>query len=327
MSSMAKQSTSKIKRGTAPARKPRAVVKSKRAARTQGPNQLDKVLLALRITPVLVRKATTALLLSVGIALALVAASFIGLPRMAATAFAEGVARAGFVVKRVEITGLEHMDRMTVYGITLDQHSMSMANVDLNGVRQKLLGYGWIADARVTRRLPDTLVVDIEERKAAAVWQHAGKLALVDGQGIVLEPVTPANMPADVPLVIGPDANTQSAAMASLLSHAPRLKPMIAGATWVGNRRWDLRFQTGETLALPEGETAAAAALVAFAQKDAAHPLLGKGYARFDTRDGAHIIVKLKPDKPRTETSADGSPATSPAASVTGRHAAGSRVG
>ena len=295
----------KIKRGATPARKPRPVVKKRKPA-PRGPTWLDKVLLALKITPALIRQATTALILSIGAALALLAATYIGIPRMAATLAAEGVARAGFVVKRVEITGLEHMDRMTVYGIALDQHSMSMASVDLTGVRQKLLGYGWIAEAHVSRRLPDTLVIDVVERKAAAVWQHAGRLALVDGTGVVLEPLTPENMPADLPLVIGPDANKQSAAMASLLRHAPRLKPMVAGATWVGNRRWDLRFQTGEVLALPEGEAASASALVAFAQKDAQHPLLGKGYARFDTRDGEHIFIKLSQDKLRTdeETSA-----------------------
>ena len=204
-----------------------------------------------------------------------------------------------------------------------------MASVDLSGVRQKLLSYGWIADAHVTRRLPDTLAIEIEERKAAAVWQHAGKLWLVDGHGVVLEPLTAENMPADLPLVIGPDANRQSAAMANLLSHAPRLKPLIAGATWVGNRRWDLRFQTGETLALPEGESASASALAAFAHKDALHPLLGKGYARFDTRDGEHIVVKLKPDVPTTEASAEHSHVAAPAAGSpsAANHVPGSRVG
>ena len=282
----------KIKRGGAPARKPRAVVKT-RKARAKGPTPLDKVLLALRITPALIQSATKFAILTVIAVLAVFAANFIGVPKMATSAMAEGVSRAGFNVKRVEIAGLERMDRMTVYGITLDQHSMSMASVDLEGIRQKLLGYAWIEDAQVSRRLPDTLVVNLKERTPAAVWQHNQQLSLVDGRGIVLAPLTAENMPTDIPLVIGPDANKQSLAMSSLIARAPRLKPLIAGATWVGNRRWDLRFQTGETLALPEGEAAAAKALVAFANKDARHPLLGKGYVRFDTRDGEHIFIRI----------------------------------
>jgi cell division protein FtsQ len=314
MSTAAKSSLSKIKRGATPVRKPRPLVKKRRSSKPKGPTWLDKILIAMRITPELIRKATTLLILGLGAALTIAAATYAGIPRMIANSFAAQVANAGFVVKRVEITGLEHMDRMTVYGIALDQHTMSMASVDLTGVRQKLLGYGWIADAHVTRRLPDTLVVEIEERKPAAVWQHSGKLALVDGHGIVLEPLTAENMPTDLPLVIGPDANKQSSAMATLLSHAPRLKPLIAGATWVGNRRWDLRFQTGETLALPEGVAAAAAALSAFSRKDRQHPLLGKGYARFDTRDGEHIYVKLKREEPTTQASVESQHVDAPTA-------------
>ncbi len=306
----------KIKRGAQPVRKPRAVVTKKRSAKSRGPTWFDKMLLALMITPAIIRKITTLLILAACGLLAAMAAIYVGIPRMAATLFADGVARAGFTVRNVEINGLEHMDRMTVYGIALDQESMSMASVDLAGVRQKLLGYGWIADAHVSRRLPNVLVVQIQERKAAAVWQHAGKLALVDGAGVVLEPLTPNNMPADLPLVIGPDANRQSAAMAELLSHAPRLKPLISGATWVGNRRWDLRFQTGETLALPEGEAASSTALAAFEHKDTLHPLLGRGYARFDTRDGTHIFVKLKQEKPDDAATAKHSQVATPAAGI-----------
>ncbi len=323
MSTAAKTNPSKIKRGASPARKPHAVVKT-RKPKPKGPSTLDKVMLVLRITPALVRKATTTLILGSGAAVTIAAASYIGIPRMAGAVFADAIGRAGFVVKRVEITGLDHMDRMTVYGIALDQHSMSMASVDLTGVRQKLLGYGWIADAHVSRRLPDTLVVEIEERKPAAVWQHNQKLSLVDGHGIVLEQVSAETMPTDLPLVIGPDANKQSAAMAALVNHAPRLKPMISGATWVGNRRWDLRFHTGEVLALPEGEAEAGSALLAFANKDAQHPLLGKGYARFDARDSTHLYIKLVRDKPiepnvpkANRTTDDQGAAAQPAAGTT----------
>jgi len=287
-----KSSSAKLKRGAPLPRKPRATVK-KRKATPKGPTRLDKVLLALRITPAFVRNATTVLTLGAGAVLVLGAANYAGLPRMAGAVLADGVGRAGFVVKNIEITGLDHMDRMTVYGLVLDQHSLSMASVDLAGVRQKLLSYAWVSDAQVTRRLPDTLVINITEHQPAAIWQNNQQLSLVDDRGNVLEQVTAENMPSDIPLIIGPDANTKATAMHDLLAHAPRLKPLIRSASWVGNRRWDLGFQTGEVLALPEGADAAARALTAFAMKDAQHPMLGKGFAHFDTRDGEHILIRV----------------------------------
>jgi cell division protein FtsQ len=113
----------------------------------------------------------------------------------------------------------------------------------------------------------------------------------------VLEPVALNAMP-DLPLVIGPDANVQATALTELMAHAPRLKPMLAGATWVGGRRWDLKFQSGEVLALPEGEKPSAAALNKFAKMDGVDRLLGRGFVRFDMRDPTKMFVRVGKNKP-----------------------------
>ena len=167
-----------------------------------------------------------------------------------------------------------------------------MAAVDLENVRHDLMRYGWIKDARVSRRLPDTLVVDIVERTPAAIWQHNNRLSLIDAKGVVLEPVSVATMP-DLPLVIGPYANRRAQDLDRLLAEASSLKELLAGATWVGNRRWDLRFRSGETLSLPEGEVEAKAALAKFAHMDGANRLLGRGILRFDMRDPTRFVLRL----------------------------------
>lgn len=220
-----------------------------------------------------------------------------GLPGYVGTAVAGSIGRAGFAVKRVEVTGIDRMERLTVYAIALDQHSMAMPLVDLEKIRSQLLGFGWIEDARVSRRLPDTLVVDIVERKAAAIWQHNQQLSLIDAHGVILEPVSLDAMP-DLPLLIGSEANEKATALSNLMERAPALKPMLAAATWVGGRRWDLKFQSGETLALPEGDDLAGKALVRFARMDGVQRLLGRGYARFDMRDPTKFVAKIDTSKP-----------------------------
>ena len=133
------------------------------------------------------------------------------------------------------------------------------------------------------------------EREPVAVWQNGGRLALIDVTGTVLQAVSPSSMP-DLPLVVGPNANQQTAALGQLMEAAPALKPMLAGATWVGNRRWDLRFQSGETLSLPEGSKEAAGALVNFARMDGVNRLLGRGIVRFDMRDPDKFVLRLPAD-------------------------------
>jgi cell division protein FtsQ len=217
------------------------------------------------------------------------------IPQMVGGTMGESVGEMGFAMKRVEIKGATHIRQIDVYNIAFDQPSTAMPLVDLEATRQRLLQFGWVSDARVSRRLPDTLVVDIVERRPAAIWQHNQRLALIDMDGVVLEAVRLDAMP-DLPLLIGPAANVHAAELARLIQAAPNLKPAMAGASWVGGRRWDLRFQSGELLALPEGEAAARKALTKFASMDQSVQLLGKGYVRIDMRDPRRMLVRLPGD-------------------------------
>lgn len=268
----------------------------------------------LGISPAAVQKAITWGVLGLGVAVALTLLQAFGVPAMIGNEFASAVGRTGFEVKRVDLRGIKHMDRLTVYAIAFDQHSMAMPLVDLEEVRAKLLRYGWVEDARVSRRLPDTLVVDIVERSPAAVWQYQGRLRLIDAKGVVLEDVSGEATP-DLPLLIGPGANAHASELAALLAKAPSLKPVIAGATWIGDRRWDLRFQSGETLALPEGGEQSQRALTKFARMDSSQRLLGRGFLRFDMRDPTRFVARLD----RQMRAIDGStadPAPTPAPAI-----------
>lgn len=261
-------------------------------ARRKAPAKRPGLLERLGLSQALVQRAITWGTLGLGAALGLTVLQAFGVPAMAGNEIASAVGRAGFEVKRVDLRGIRHMDRLTVYAIAFDQHSMAMPLVDLEAVRARLLRYGWVEDARVSRRLPDTLVVDIVERSPAAVWQHRGRLRLIDGKGVVLEDVTGTATP-DLPLLIGPGANLHAADLAALLAKAPSLKPVISGATWIGERRWDVRFQSGETLALPEGAEEGQRALVRFARMDGAQRLLGRGFLRFDMRDPTRFVARV----------------------------------
>ena len=218
-------------------------------------------------------------------------------PARAMTSLGEAIGRAGFTVKRVDVVGIHHMDGAPVYRIALDQQSMAMPLVDVSDIRSKLLRFGWVKDARVSRRFPDTLVVDIVERTPAALWQSNGRLALIDSDGTVIDRVPVDKMP-DLPLLIGPGANVRERDLNALLKAAPTLKPQLVSATWVGGRRWDLAFQTGETVALPEGEDEARHALSKFADLDKSTGLLGRGLVRFDLRLPDKMIVRMPHDLP-----------------------------
>ncbi|MFL6765344.1 MAG: cell division protein FtsQ/DivIB [Sphingomicrobium sp.] len=224
------------------------------------------------------------------------------IPARAERAAGAAVGRAGFTVSGYQITGISHMRRALIDAVVTDELRRAaeeagsakapQALVNVAEIRRRLLDYGWVKDARVSRRLPDSLAIDIVERTPAALWQSQGQLALIDREGVVLDRVPVDKMP-DLPLLIGPGANGEEQQLTRLMEAAPTLKPQLASATWIGGRRWDLNFQSGETVALPEGDEAAKAALTKFARLDKESGLLGRGIVRFDLRVPGKMIVRL----------------------------------
>jgi cell division protein FtsQ len=227
-----------------------------------------------------------------GIAVATLVA--LDVPAKIGVAAGEAVGDAGFRVRSVAVQGTRRMDPKPIYRIALDQRTTALPLVDVEAIRERLLDFGWVKDARVSRRYPDTLVVDIVERTPAALWQDGDRLTLIDAEGHVLDKVAVTRMP-DLPLLVGPGANSHARALDALLGKAPTIKAQLVSASWVGQRRWDLAVQTGETIALPEGE-GAAAALAKFAEKDKSAGLLGRGIERFDLRIPGKMIARLPRD-------------------------------
>lgn len=274
---------------------------AKRKAKSPSPRQkvlqaswVDTLIRILPLTEKEVQRIVTWIILALLTLLALVAAQYAGLTAAAYQQYAALAAKAGFQVKRVPVTGMERVDQLKVYQLVLAEKDRAMPLVDIEKIRADLLQYGWIKDARVSRRLPDTLAVEIIERKPAALWQRDGKYSLIDANGIVLANVR-AGEGGELPTLNGNQANAHIVALNALLDNASALKSQVSGATWIGNRRWDLQFQTGETLALPEGEAEAAKALLNFARLDGVHRLLGRDLIHFDLRDPDRAYFRKAP--------------------------------
>lgn len=261
------------------------------ARRPQRAGVLDQAIAGIPLSPETLHKITTWSIVGAVGAVVLTIGILAGVPQMIGVGIAQAVGDAGLKVDEIQIDGLKRMDRATVYDQVLDQNSRAMPLVNLAEVRAKLLTFPWVKDARVSRRLPSTLHIAIEERTPAAVWQNHGQLMLIDPAGVALEPVSPEAMP-ELPLLIGEGANTQEAARKHLLDTQPTLRPLVKAMSWVGNRRWDVYFTSGEKLQLPEGEDEAVAALRKFVTIDGTQRLLGRGYVGFDMRVANKLVVR-----------------------------------
>lgn len=284
--------TARIARGGPASRgRPRRAQPPRGKARKAKPKQ-QTMLESLGFSPGFARRLGNWLLGGMTVAVVIAAVLAFRLPQLAGIAMGEGIGQAGFTVRRIEPKGLNRLDPMRVYEIVDSQRGIAMPLVDLRGIREQLLALGWVKEARVSRRLPDTLVIDIVEREPVAIWQLRRQMQLIDAEGVPLEAVRVEAMP-DLLVLVGPGAERQVAGFNRLLAAAPHLRPQVQDASWVGGRRWDVRFQSGEVLALPQGEQAALRAITRFAAMDRRSQMLGRGFVRFDMRDSRRMVVRV----------------------------------
>ncbi|MDE2563601.1 MAG: FtsQ-type POTRA domain-containing protein [Sphingomonadales bacterium] len=284
-----------IKRGGKGVRRAAASRGTKRKVQTakkRTGSALDSLMRFVPLSEDALHRLVLAVILAVAAVLVWLVASYAGLPALAQQQFATVAGDAGFAVKRVEVRGVNRMNELKIYEKVLGQRDQAMPNVDVDALRNDLLGLSWVEDARVSRQLPDTLVVDIVERVPHAVLQKADKMVLIDQTGHELEAVAPAAARGML-VLSGMGAGQQVPGLDHLLDAAPALKPQVASAEWVGNRRWNLTFKSGQVLALPEGDAQSASALLAFARMDGVNRLLGGEVAYFDMRAPDRVYMRI----------------------------------
>ena len=209
--------------------------------------------------------------------------------------FGEGLAMrlagVGFRLTSVHVEGATpeaQADILRASGLTRDEPILGL---DLGALRGKVEQVGWVKSARVVRLLPDSLVISVVQRDAAAIWQHQGRTEVVDGQGRPI-PEADAGRFAELPLVVGEGANVAAGKVLPLIRTRPRLMQQLEALVRVDDRRWDLRLKDGGLIQLPAGGEESA--LIQLDQMDQKARVLELGFSRIDLRDPEMVAVRPK---------------------------------
>jgi cell division protein FtsQ len=166
-------------------------------------------------------------------------------------------ARAGFSVRAVEIEGRHRADPDAVLAALGANRGISIFAVDPEQAKERLEQVPWVRSASVYRRLPDTIFVRMVEQEPLAFWQHDQRLALIDRDGRVIAAADLGAF-ATLPVLVGEDAPQEGATLIDLMATEPALTPHVTAAVRVGGRRWNLHFDQGVDVALPEEDAAKA---------------------------------------------------------------------
>jgi cell division protein FtsQ len=169
----------------------------------------------------------------------------------------------------------------------------SLLFLDASSVREKLKANAWISEATVLKLYPGQLRIDIVERTAFALWQQNGRLSVISDDGAVLQDyVSPAFL--KLPLVVGKGAETRARDFLALLSRYPQVSSVTKAATFVGERRWNLRLNDGLNIRLPENDVGNA--LLTLSNLDHDEHLFAKDIVAIDLRLPDRLAVQLSDD-------------------------------
>ena len=202
-------------------------------------------------------------------------------------------AASGLTVQEVLLSGRESATPETVLAATGLQRGMPILAVDLEDVRQKVEGLGWVAEAQVERQLPDTIRITIVERAPFARWQMDGRVVLIDRTGHVLQRGDPEGH-RNLRRVVGAGAAKHAAALFALIDSEPVLAQRFANAIRVRDRRWDVEFDNGVIAQLPEDD--AATAWRRLADLERGKRILARDLTTLDLRQMDRLVVRLTPE-------------------------------
>ncbi|GAN86725.1 cell division protein FtsQ/DivIB [Komagataeibacter intermedius] len=173
--------------------------------------------------------------------------------------------------------------------------------------RERIDALPFVDHSVVERHLPGTIIIHLFERRPFAVWQNHGHFMLIDREGNQVRDQGMTGKDAEafmqLPLVVGPDANTAAAALIDELSAQPEVRSHVVAASRVGQRRWNLTLRNGTTVLLPEGQEVAALKRLAQLQENI--KILDRPVIAIDMRLPDRLIVREAPPAPNDNTDRD----------------------
>lgn len=202
---------------------------------------------------------------------------------------------AGFKLRAVHVQGASPMATADIVKAARVYRDQPLLGLDLEAMRQRVEAVGWVKEARIVRLLPDTLVVAVVERRQLAVWQHAGRVQVIDELGRVIPEADAARFPA-LPLVVGEGAAENAPEILPVVARRPRLMERLEALVRVDNRRWDLRLKDGSLIQLPAMDEDQA--LIQLEQLNQRSRILELGFERIDLRNPDVVAVRPRVNAP-----------------------------
>lgn len=152
-----------------------------------------------------------------------------------------------YVDKNDIIKIVHHLESQVEEGVNSDVSQFFIHNL----VAQIKANLRWVDQVVVTRSMPHILNITITEYSPFAIWQNGDVKYFTDKAGNLI-PYEDLEEFKDMVILSGKDANINARSLFNIFASDPELSANVYSATWISNRRWDIRFANGLLIKLPE---------------------------------------------------------------------------
>ncbi|HEV8336339.1 MAG TPA: FtsQ-type POTRA domain-containing protein [Candidatus Polarisedimenticolia bacterium] len=111
-----------------------------------------------------------------------------------------------FRVTRVLVAGGGYVPEREIKRVTAPFLGKNIFAADLGALQSRLESQSWIKTARAKRRIPDVLLIQIEERVPEVLVKVRDGIYLADGEGTLLDRFGPEYADYDFPILTGLDS-------------------------------------------------------------------------------------------------------------------------
>jgi cell division protein FtsQ len=204
-------------------------------------------------------------------------------------------AAAGLAIGEISITGQTLSGEQAIFdALGVAPHTSTMS-FDVEAARQRIAELPAVESVSVRKTYPGDIIVSIVEKVPVARWRVDGITFLVDSSGEQIGEDRGAY--GELPLVVGDGANDDAMVMIRALEQHPDLKDGLLALSRIADRRWDLIYDTGLRVQLPELGVARALRNLSTYQAD--YQLLDRDITIIDLR--VPSLVAVRPTKTAEE--------------------------
>ncbi len=209
--------------------------------------------------------------------------------------FNELLINNGFIIRNIEILGLNHLDKTEIIKIIKTYNNVNIFSINIKKIYKEIQNNTWIKKVSIEIIYPNTIKIFLTEKEPIAIWQNKHGNNLITKTGEIILEKNLENFKNYLPIIIGHNAHKNIYSILNVLSSNKDFLKNIWSLTFVNERRWDAHFDQGLTIRLPSKNIKDAWKKVLHLDKN--FNILELGLTELDLRNSEQILGKINIDK------------------------------